>query len=134
MPRTYRQRLQSSVNGVTGGRPPAPLDPHGVAAVRRIKERARKLGGASLGKCVRFWIDVLGDKNARMQDRLRAAENLCDRFGFPKLEAVATIDESVLSMKLVEHRYFEPPPEFNPDPPPPMASDDHPTGPVDATG
>jgi hypothetical protein len=81
---------------MSGGRPSKPTNPHGLAAIRRIKERARKRAGASLDKVVRFWIELVGDQNAHMGDRNRAAENLCDRFGFPRLEAVANMD-AVLS-------------------------------------
>ena len=113
MPRSLQQQIASRANGSSGGRPPGPLDPHGQAAVRRIKERARKLGGASLAHCVRYMIQLVNDPSARSVDRLRAAESLCDRFGLPRLETIANLTDAFEIPKLIVRSHFEPPPGWN---------------------
>jgi hypothetical protein len=124
MSRSIAQRIQSRANGTQGGRPANPKDAHGVAAVRRIKERARLRGGASLDKAVKFLVELVLNPTAKAVDRLRAAENLCDRFGFPRMQAAEMTGTAFEGTKYLVLSDFKPPPTFNPMPPTESPEDD----------
>jgi len=80
---TERQRAARRLNGQAGGRP---NDWTGEQAGAR--EQARRLGRKALPAAVRLWRRLVAGrvKGAAVADRIRAAENLCDRFGLPRLE------------------------------------------------
>lgn len=51
---------------------------------RYWRRRAKVYGNRWLPKAVVFWVGVLRDKNADPMVRMKAAENLADRFGLPR--------------------------------------------------
>lgn len=84
---------------------------------QQVKERARRLGISALAEAVRLWISVMNDEKKHVQYRIRCSENIADRFGLPREEVVATLEDE--APKLVEIQTFDAPPSYAADPPPP---------------
>jgi hypothetical protein len=49
---------------------------------------------------------------------MRAAENLCDRFNLPRMQAAEVTGNAFEGTKYLVLKNFEPPGTFNPEPPP----------------
>jgi len=81
-----------------------------------LKERARRRGIRAIDKCVQLLVHFVEDDRYSPADRKAAANDLLDRYGQPRLSAIANIEE-VMTPKLIEIRDFQPPPTFNPNPP-----------------
>jgi hypothetical protein len=98
--------------------PLRPTLPDGLRSKRlaALRERARKRGVRSIDRCVQLLASVVNDDRYSIKDRTGAANDLLDRFGHPRLSAIANIEEVVLP-KLIERREFTPPATFNPNPP-----------------
>lgn len=79
--RTPAQAAASRTNGALGGRP-ARLDARSALPI----EQARALGRSRLGRCARFWVDLVEGSvpGATIMDRIAASRELADRCGLPK--------------------------------------------------
>lgn len=77
---TQAQIAASRANGKKGGRKPGYS-----SRERRVRDRATTMGREALADVVQFWCDLVQGKiDGSTADRLRASENLADRFGLPK--------------------------------------------------
>lgn len=93
---------------------------------KRLLDRARKRGARALVDAVEFFIATFRDPDAAMADRMRAAENLCDRYGHPRLPPTDTAAAEAYEIpKLIIRRTFAAPDTFRMPPtiicPPPIA-------------
>jgi hypothetical protein len=85
--------------------------------LKTVRERARRRGSIAIDAAVEYFVSLLRDSRASRDHRLRAAENLCDRFGFPRQSAVEVQPEAFSGSKYLVVREFAPPATFNPEPP-----------------
>jgi hypothetical protein len=72
---------------------------------REMRRLARLEGHRGLAACVKLWLELVQDPNADMPLRLRATENLADRFGLPRrneLEADLGVSDSQIVREMLE--------------------------------
>jgi hypothetical protein len=118
MDRTAKQKAASRTNGAAGGRPSKDL----VRRLTGIRDRARSKGVSALKAAVEYMIHVLHDSSQDPSLRMRAAENISDRFGLPRMQSIHQVDETAAAPKLyIEPDFSDPkfkaPASFNPLPP-----------------
>jgi len=102
--RTKAQRETSRQNGKKGGRPPAKTKYR-----RRLASSARLLGEISLPKVVQLWVNMIDGRvpGATAGERSRAAENIADRFGLPRLnqqQQVGDFPTKLIDLRLPQDR------------------------------
>lgn len=78
---TPAQIAANRANGKKGGRKPG-----FNSKEQRIRDKATTMGRNALADVTKFWCDLIQDnvEGASVADRMRAAENLADRFGLPR--------------------------------------------------
>lgn len=86
-PRTPAQVAASRQNGKSGGRPQSD---EGDKELRRRREQARAEGREAALENPRFWSHVRDSSRYSMESRMRAAQELEDRYGFPKQQVIGT--------------------------------------------
>ena len=81
-----------------------------------VRERARRRGSAAVDDCVQLFVHILRDSGEETPNRIRAAENLADRFGFPRMQSIENIGDAFAVPKLFVTTQFAPPSGFEPEP------------------
>lgn len=84
---------------------------------RKYQERARRLGISGAVVSVELFYHVVHDGTLPWAMRLRAAENLADRFGYPRMSSIENIGEDVSAPKLLITQHFPPPAGWTDKPP-----------------
>lgn len=75
--------------------------------------KAREAGGNEAMVNLKFWISVRDDANLSMGERLRAAQEIEDRYGQPKQTMTISAPLDMDAQKLVDLTGFAPPPGWN---------------------
>lgn len=113
---TPAQKNASRQNGKLGGRPRKDTS-HGE--LRRLREEAREQGRLAALENPRFWRDVRDDSRVDMRTRLEAARELADRYGEPRQQVTALLNQiSDDPPKLFDMAAYEAPESYSEHPPP----------------
>lgn len=88
-------------------------------AVRiRVREAARNLGKSAVEDAIRHWVETLrgpGSSRCTWQQKNEAASQLSDRFGFPRHQTFAGMEDELAKPKLFELVEYPAPPGWNGD-------------------
>lgn len=113
---TSIQSLQSRKNGSLGGRP---KNTRGIQQARRVRERAIALGRNQTLANLRFWLYIRDDPTAPLDSRMRAAQEIEDRYGVPRQQVNFNVNDELTAepAKLFEIVQFPAPESWHEEPP-----------------
>lgn len=85
---------------------------------RRVHADAMHQGAMSLRKVVQLWVWAVGNSRLPFRLRNKAAENLAERFGMPRVAANLNLTPQAVPPKTIVIDHFEAPGTYSDEPPP----------------